>query len=736
MPLFSGFIMSISQSRLAIFLVIVSSSSYAVDSGISPLGFSGALSTPMAHTLNTGQAAVAFTPYLDGQGINVDGYNYLLGIGLVRGTEVFGRLATNTVAEHCAQEDCGLRDLSASIKIKVPELSLLFDQKQPKQFKWIPHLAVGATDLGGQTSDFRSYYGVSTWDNSQWALSLGWAHAVPNGVRQSRLDGAFASLVVQPLPWLQGLAEYDGQDAQVGMRLITPPSSKWSSQVKIQAEVRSGVSASPPQERDIWWGLSARFPLDIRKVHPTKSVDPVLSASVTPPSIGAPIENGRSPATAIADAPTSINHSHLMSQARELADRLEAQGFENIRVGYTDQRWIVAVENQTYAQNVLDALGVALGEFATWSGAKGQQLTLMLEHQEQLVLSLDTDQQCIDAWLNRQQICPTGLFRISEMNTKQGWQYHQPWEDDHRPWLIRHQAPIQYQPRVTLAPVLNYALGTEYGSLDYSLGLSTTLEMPLFWAGLVADVRYISRLDQSKDYQQGGVFASSDLEQGIDRMMLHQYWQHSKKISTHWAVGRIYSDYDGFLTEGLWNSDHEIHQFGVLAGAFSSKTSNFKNSPLIVSYRYQVPLHSDIQIGLKAGEFFDGDRGYFIDSRFAYGDTFVSLFYQSSQHPSNQNTQQYAGIQFSLPLGQRQSLPMHYGRIGGTTEYNQAIKTEVNNTVNRVIGTQQYARLHTAPQSLNVKLYNRDRISQQYLHQNLDRIHEAYQKYVLIKSNL
>lgn len=735
-------------------LSMLSSSIYAVDSGIAPLGFSGALSTPTAATLSVGQAGLAFSPYLDGQGVDVDGYNYLAGAGLLSGVEVFGRLATNTVADHCGEEYCGLRDLSASVKVRLPDASVLLNRARPN---WMPDLAVGATDLGGAATYFRSYYGVATWDRAWWAASLGLAHASSaSGRPQARLDGPFASVVAQPLPWLQGVLEYDGQDPQVGVRLITPD-TLLPLGMQAQAEVRSGAAKDNNDKknvgqtnsgRDVWWGISATVPLDFsHRQRPTHGLNhqdrpaPQNKAASETHSMSVPAATmavSASSNPAILNVEPSVRADQRMATARlqaagELANRLQAKGFENIRVGYQADRWIVAVENQAYQWNTLDALGVALGVFSQWAG-QGQsdnQLTLTIEQQEQPVLTIDTDQACVSAWLNDASICGAGVIRPSTQAADlQGWQRANPWAADSQPWLIRNQAPMRYRPQLSLAPVLNYALGTEYGSLDYSLGLSSTLEVPLFWSGLMADVRYISVITESKDYQGRGVFASSALQEGIDRAMLHQYLQGPYGLSAHFAAGQMYHDYRGALAEGQWQSASGAHQLSLLAGGFNQSSSDATGRPIIAGYRYQLP-YSDIQFGIKAGEFFDGDRGYLLDSRFAYGDTFISLFYQSSKHPSDGSVQSYAGVQLSLPLGMRQNLPMRYGQVGGTAEYNQSIKTEVNNRVNRVIGANQYGRLATAPQSLDLQVNNRDRRSLQYFEQHLDRARQAYQRYVL-----
>jgi hypothetical protein len=703
-------------------LSVLSTSIYAVDQGIAPLGFTGALSTPSAAVLPVGTAALAFSPYLDGQGIQVDGYNYLAGAGLGLGVEMFGRLATNTVAAHCYEEYCGLRDLSASMKVQIPNLALLMGPSTPA---WWPQVAVGATDVGGAATNFRSYYGVATWDQAWWALSMGWADTPSTAQRHARLDGAFASVVVQPLPWLQGVIEHDGTAAQAGLRLISLP-QMLPAAIRVSAEVRSGAPRAVGDTRALWWGVSARIPLGGVVGKPV--IIPSLGRSQTPDPLNAAIPITSEQSTPI--PPLLPQNSAITVQARQLADRLSQAGFLDVRVGYGQARWIVAVENQAYQRHSLDALGVALGEFHQWAGSSNDSITFILEQEGQQVLTLDSDNACLTAWLEHGERCAAGVLReINQPATLQGWTASSLLAPDTRPWLIRGQHPSLWRPRVEFAPVLNYAVGTEYGSLDYSLGVASTLDIPVLWSGLLAEWRYISPLTHSKDYRDAGVFADSALKQGLDRALLHQYVQTPWGWSGHVAAGRLFDDYDGGFAEGRWQSASGAHKWSMLLGDFTQQSSHINARPVVAGYRYQLP-HQDIQLGIKAGQFFDGDRGYWLSSRFAFGDTFLSLFYRSTKTSHESHAQHYAGVQLSLPLTPRRNRPTAYGQLRGTPEYTQSIQTEVGDELNAVAGSSQRGRFASAPRSLDTQLYGRDRLSVNELNRHLDRLRQAYLQYV------
>jgi hypothetical protein len=706
------------------FLSILSTSTYAVDQGIAPLGFSGALSTPMAKTLEVGQAAFAYSPYLDGMGIDVSGDNAVVGAGLLSHLEVFGRLASNHASQNCFQTNCGIRDLSASLKIQIPSLSPFLHLPSSK---WMPHMAAGMTDIGGSSTYFRTSYGVATWDEAWWALSMGFSKASAQGQLKSRLDGVFGSVVVQPLPWLQGIVEHDGTALQGGLRVLSLP--RWlPNGVQVQGEVRGGASKDHHADHALWWGLSARIPLaGWKPIAPMNESDRPQEKSVSHDDM-----------TTVVPAVAQINPSSSSIQsddhtpsdpavnARQLSDHLSHAGFQNIRIGYDHGQWVVALENQAYAHNTLDALGVALGVWSAWSSIPTEHLLLILEQEGQPVLSIESDHACLTAWFHAGERCEAGVLRpISTQSYSQGWVVGQPWRVDARPWLVTGIQPMIWRPRVQLAPVLNYALATEYGNLDYSLGLATTVEVPVLWSGLLADVRYVTPLFDSPDYQQGGVFETDALHRGVDRAMLHQYIQIPQGWSAHAAFGRMFEHYDGVLTEGRWQSSTGAHKFGVLMGHFENNQSHQVAQPMVASYRYQFAQH-DVQLSAQMGEFFDGDRGYVVSSRFAFADTFLSLFYRSTKNAQALNPQHYAGVQLSLPLTPWHINPTAFGQVKGTTEYNQSVQTEVGADINAVAGAGQRGRLAIAPQSLDLKLYNRDRLSIRYIDAHLERLRQAY----------
>src|SRR6185369_16986592 len=81
------------------------------------------------------------------------------------------------------------------------------------------------TDIGGAATNFRTYYGVLTFNEGPLEASAGLAKrrdAATSVTPRSPLDGPFAAAAWQPLPWVRGQVEYTDGNAWAGVRLFAP----------------------------------------------------------------------------------------------------------------------------------------------------------------------------------------------------------------------------------------------------------------------------------------------------------------------------------------------------------------------------------------------------------------------------------------------------------------------------------------------------------------------------------
>lgn len=183
------------QKRLLAALLLPSFAAAA--SELSLQGASGALTTPSAEVIKTGQIELQLNtdPRQAGaRSTQGEARSYLLGIGLLPRVELTGRLAAPDITI-----PGGFADLSANLKVSLYESS---------------HIAVaaGILDLAGDSQTSRSRYFVGTGKYKMLSASLGY------GDGQS-LDGVFGSIAITPYPFVSLLGDYDGQFVSAGARL-------------------------------------------------------------------------------------------------------------------------------------------------------------------------------------------------------------------------------------------------------------------------------------------------------------------------------------------------------------------------------------------------------------------------------------------------------------------------------------------------------------------------------------
>lgn len=684
----------------SIILIFPLSTTYAVDSGITPSGYSGALSTPNATSLATGDIALAYANSIDAHTHRQDftDHNYLIGIGLLPNVEIFGRLADRSYNNYDFSSG-DLRDLSASIKLTIPDMPWLVRFPHPALK---PHLAIGATDIGGAAQNFRSYYGVSSWQYQMFGLNLGYAETHHSTDNKTRVDGLFGSFIIQPTDWLQGIAEYDGQDTQIGMRVISPQGSL-PLNFRIAADIRYDFSNE--DNKQPIWGFNIQRPLAFIADRPQISSHTQSPTTQILPVVISPLK--------VENTSTSP-----LNAADNLKELLKKQGFQDIQLGKEQNTLVISIENQSYLWNELDAIGVILAAFYRTS-LDVENVKIIINKQKIPVIMVSSQRSCLATWDQAiQNKCKAPILhhlyftpqQISAATIQTQWENH-------------ITQPSSLRPRIGLSPVLNYTLGTEYGAFDYSAGIAATFEMPLFWQGLVAEARYIQPIEESLDFKQGGVFYEQRLQNGFDRVMLHQYLRFNQ-VDTHTAIGRLYPDVYGGFFEGQFPLGS--HQFSTTFGYFKNDENNLTDyHPLLLGYRYQVP-QQDIQLAVKVGEFLDGDKGFKIESRFMFADTDVNLFFQKTKH-DNQQAQDYIGLEIALPLTPRRSYTNSWLQVKGNEEYKQSFMTRINHNQNLVAGSAQNARLFDVPYNMDDKLFNRDRLSRSYVLQHMSRIQQIFQ---------
>ncbi|MGO2510034.1 MAG: YjbH domain-containing protein [Vibrio hibernica] len=668
-----------------------------IDSLPSHQSFSGLTNTPNAQVVKTGSFNLYYgqgVPYQQGIG---DLDDWVGTFGLFPGIEVAGRIVTQTYdCNIYTDSDCGIRDLSASAKYQIPYVY---------QYTGF-NLAIGTQDIGGAANNFQTTYIVAdkSFETLPVRLSAGYGKSkLASGI----MDGPFAGIEIQPLSFLQLTGEYDATEFNSSVKAVTPEGFL---PYHIQASVDYQVYSTRESDDKNIWGVSVTAPLvgyndtqPYQKTH--KNIDPKQQLQ------------------------SELSASEVAGLA-QLTHRLKQEGFINIQVGKADNKIVIALENRRYNRNQIDGAGVALGIITANAGqALAEDLGIKTQNTNiEMVmltngipmLSISTDAECYRQFLLSGINCKQ--IQISTKNLtatldKTQWQHQ------------KINSGIG-RAQVILSPAVRYSLATEYGVLDYSLALASNVYVPL-WQGSAIDIRYLLPVDDSDDYQQGGLWANSQYESEIDRAVVHQAFRLPFNLMTQFSAGYVNAGYIGAANETIWYSPEGYHSLGVQMSQFTYKddTDEYGNkmedkSTMLGSYTLSIPEYS-WQLNLTAGEFWEGDHGYQVTTNHWLGDAKVYASYLNS------DDEQFVTVGVSFPLSFWRSMKPGYVQVRGIDEFTLSAQTRVGNSHNNLnsgLGTQLEFQ-----HNLKRQYFNRDRLTPSYFESNTQRLRNAYIRYLSVK---
>lgn len=731
-------------------------SAHCADSSVmGPAGFTGLATTPTAHIQDWGTFSFTYDNQLPGIAGRPDGHNFVAGFGLLPNLEIAGRIATNEVNSNCYIA-CGARDLSGSAKFGI-------GLDAAGRFK----VAAGVTDVGGKVSYFTSYYGVATYSEKNYDLSLGVAKRKENGIAvgtgvvgsKSPLHGIFGSAIYRPYSWLQSDIEYTDKNAWAGVKVFAPV--EWLPRgwrAYVGANIR--LTQNSYTEKS-WFNAGLSIPLysvpslpasGNREAAFVRSANlltlPVYEALVPPRSEnliqGETTGKEKNEKAASLSKFVSVERPDE-SSIRKLANSLQTKGFEDISIGNAnDGSVVVRVNNATYNWNSIDALGVALGVIASELGSYNVGYRFTLTQRQVPLVAVTGQTNCLRAWiLNEGGTCTAGQLYTPGRQVLEGL-------SDGVAWLIENQAPSWKTLRVGLAPVINYAVATEYGVFDYSLGARVAFTQPL-WSGAAVELRRIVPLANSDDYKENRVYGGGRLKNTTDRFIasqvlrvpLERWLPLSDTTISKWGasavfvqgnVGRINQNYDGVHGEIRWEPGEGRHRFGVEAGRFRNanfesikygptdgKEPNYAN-PFIASYRYAyTPTRTYFEAS--GGQFMYNDRGFQVGISQWFGDVAIGVYYRRTKFEFDKDSRQFVGLQLSIPIGPRKDMnPTSHVQVTGNQRFGYGVETLVRaDSLNFI--TLGHGVLPGVP-TLN-DVYNSDRSGLVYFEDNVRRIRDA-----------
>ena len=674
----------------AVVALLAPAGAHAQGIGVSSLGATGGLRVPSAYALHEGEAALSAGNETDPRLGRFDRrQNYSAGFGLGAGLEVYGRVAEYTNPAPTAVVD-GIRDLSANLKWQLPV-----------QGRGLPAFAVGATDVAGGATWFRSVYAVASddWGPVRW--SLGVAASKSEG-RPKPLDGIFGGAELRLFgTGATALIESDGSRRFAGLRYYSQPLG-WLGDATLIGSVYRSAGADYPDGRPgdaTHFNLSVVVPLGADPVTRSTRAQRAADSAPLPPMTPLGATAGAAKAAEALEA---------------LASALAQTGLDRLRVGRLDTDLVVEFENHRYLHNELDALGIVLGLAAEHAPAGTQRVYAIGLKAGQVTYEASVDVLAYRLWLRDPSEAATvraslGFGRLPRYDAASVR------------WRDGASAPIN-RVRVALAPVLQQAVATELGLYDYAVALRARVSATLKpGTQLYADL--VQPLGNSDDTEPGRAYGALKPQSGVQNLALqHTRWLHPGLLL---SVGAGRYQYDRFGVEGEaiwftpWGEDsvhlraHSARRIGAadLPGAPHGDAWS-------ASYRWRAASDTWLEGGLH--QFTDGSTGPSVRFTRWFGDVSMNMFAARGGDNS------FVGMQLSLPLAPRQGMKAAPVELAGA-RFSTGLRTLLTSGGN----AGNYVRLDavrpaTMAFEAETEHLNAGRMTPDYLRDQLPRLRESF----------
>ncbi|MBA6223801.1 YjbH domain-containing protein [Colwellia sp. MB02u-18] len=714
-------------------------------------GYTGLINTPSAQAQAKGTVDIGYNNQLDFRGNKyIDGHNFIFSAGLFKGFEVSGQIAANSMNDNFfySEGKGQTRDLSFNAKYQLPFI--------PND--WFS-LALGGKDIGGAANNYATYYAVASKQIWDFRFSAGIATSER---LTGQMDGVFAGVEWQLFDWFSLQVEHDGEAENAAARITLP--KKWLFDVGTLTLTSRFYSNSAYDEQGTYWGLNLTIPLFDDYDQPTvnsKSAAQVQRNHAAPtygvkqnkpPGFSSFAPRAAAPVPLVAPAPVTttaaskntpsrntmkvaaqatalqitaadtalntltlnkltLNKLTLNTQAFSLKAALAADGFENILVGYNQQKQlIIQFENPVFNRNDIDAFGLVLGRIAEHVTEPGVEFNVQLAKYDTPLMSILGQVDNYRAFINGQQnpdlAIHQGVTAIPKGVTWVG--------------LTRANSPY-FKPRVTISPALTNTYATELGVIDFSLALRADIDLPL-WQGGGVSVSGQVHVANSDDFEKTAPFKRYREHTGVDRAVFYQTFALPFGLYNQTQVGYFQEtyDYSGIINETAWLSPAGRHKVSANVGYFVYQNYNGNRDYKTMSYQYNW-VEQNITFHATAGEFWSTDTGAKLESRFWFGDSYIGLFYENT-------SAQKAGVSISIPLTSRKDMAVtRYGQIKGKEAWRHTASTQIGKSHNRLVFNQGYTP-GTAI-SLDRSFFNQGRMSSDYIYANLARLKNAYMEY-------
>jgi hypothetical protein len=697
---------------LASFLLLALPVSVLAQGNMNMQGMSGLLNVPDASVLEYGTATVAWDSQVDGRfsrnlKLNDQGNDINIGAGIFPHIEIVGR----NVADRSTTAGS---DLSFNVKVQLP-WQLLHGAS----------FAIGEQDFGGAANEYDTKYAVASWQYGKFRSTVGYGQYDGQPGKTYRLNGVFGGVEYAATDWLSVLLEDDGHSQNTGVRLSTPSyllPEGWKASMLWMRSGEDGVDG-----RNNWYGFNVKIPLGQKYERALPSQQARVATvpqqvHVEEEQYGLDPEIEKNPLL----YPPDSNIQDPYSRARienetQLKREFTAANLEKVRVQRYGREWIIAFENLSYNNNVIDGLAVAIGLAASIL-PEGDRFYLQLEKYGIPVFGLGGEVGTWGAFMNVRGGLPESVMiaaPTNKMRRRSGdGGFVKSTFNDVKDYLA-------FRPTVMLKPIISSTAGTDFGVLDYSMAVRADVVIPL-WQGAAFNVSKDWSAYETKDYTKdgpfGGVYRAQRVPDGVKDRVISQTFRLGRGFTTMISYGRFFAANDGVSLESRWEPGDGRNRFRVILTDFEDKHDpRISRNARLASWRYFFQS-TNSELNVTVGEFYNEDSGYKIDFTQHVGDTRVHLIYKKSEADT------FAGIGFTIPLTPRKDVGRFAGvQVTGTPSWRYDLNTIVGEQSNRLVFGPNV--IPTEFFNLRNGYFNGDRLSPAYVRANQERLREAWQTF-------
>jgi hypothetical protein len=592
------------------------------------------------------------------------------------------------------------------------------------------------------------------------------------GFGPQRLDGLFGGIEWQVFERALLLADYDGRDKYIGARVYSPPieilnHAQFIGTVMRSVKAKGEITGTTFDRTELSVGLqiplSGRYestpqPVAFRPSAPRYvSAEAVVTSRVVSDVVqdayplvkslpneaqqsqtseralsadNVKITDSSKPSTvskvlSFFDANPASSASFIEGHEallRELQGLLIKQGFERVRVGELGDDLIVEFENNRYNLNDADGAGIVLG-LAANCPTKHQRVVAL-----QKKVGLGFYEYRVGKTEFRQFVNGKGVGIVEDTFA---FDRRQSYDSNAVAWVEQGRATGRAYLRLKLNPRLSTFYGTEYGALDYSLGLATTQSYPL-WPGAEWNSTYVSPLTNSSNFKEFAPFGYLRIKEGFEANYFTQSYWLSKYVFNSTSIGQFEYDYRGVQHQSVAFLPHWDHAIRFSRVSMQNKVYVLepRRSAGLVSYRAKLPwFDAWVEVGQQT--FQGGDKGQTVDFTRFYGDVSLGARYRKSDA-----NEKYVGFVVGVPLTLREEFKPGVLQLVGPARFVHSINTKLvseggrNDILFNAAALQSYAYDQTGI------FLNKGRFSEQYMKGQLGRMRNAYSNYVRLENTV